>query len=101
LVDKHLKDLTTRLNAVSGSNENNEMTMYDDYYLDIGEQPPRFIYYRKVRWEKFSDWEKLTCYDPDETITQDELDFSLKLQLRVTPEERYQKEKRNYYWHEL
>jgi hypothetical protein len=38
--------------------------------------------------------------DFDDSVTQDELDYSLKHQLRMTPEQRYQREKSHYYWHE-
>ena len=108
-IDKHLKDLSDRINAAAfaeldkdkDKNLENAATEDDDYYLDRGERPPRFVYYKKVRREKYSDFEKLACFDPDETITQDELDFILKRQLRMTPEERYQRAKRHYYWHEL
>ena len=34
--------------------------------------------------------DRLTCEGVDKTITQDELDFSLKAKLRIPPEERYQ-----------
>ena len=44
---------------------------------------------------------RLICEDVDETITQDELDFGLKRWLRKTPEERYQEEKEDRYFHEL
>jgi len=40
-------------------------------------------------------------YDIDKTITQDELDYNLKAKLRVSPEERYQAEKRKWYFHKL
>jgi len=33
-IDKHLRDLSSRLNALSG--DNNELTKDDDYYLAIG-----------------------------------------------------------------
>jgi hypothetical protein len=36
----------------------------------------------------------------DSRTTQDELDFILKRNLRMPPEERYQREKAHWYWHE-
>ncbi len=102
-IDKHLKDLTTRLNAVSGSsNDNNEITRDDDYYLAIGSEPPRFAYYRQVRIERSNDeWKKKTLEAAYDSITQDELDFSLKRKLRTkSPEERYQYDKANWFFHE-
>ena len=55
-------------------------------------------------WEKLDDSTKEKCingYDSDKTITQDELDYNLKAKLRVSPEERYQAEKRNWYFYKL
>ena len=36
----------------------------------------------------------------DNRITQDELDFILNRNLRMSPEERYRREKAHWYWHE-
>ena len=78
------------------------LTKHDDeYYLDRGSEPPRFAYYRHVRAEE---WEALGHkpwdHEYDSRITQDELDFILKRNLRIPPEERYQREKAHWYWHE-
>jgi len=73
----------------------------DEYYLDIGSRPPRFLYYRHKRWEKLDEWGKLTNEGVDDTITQDELDYYLKANLRVPPEERYKHRKENWFFHEL
>jgi hypothetical protein len=75
----------------------------DDYYLDIGSEPPRFAYYIHIRIEKSNDEHRKKSNEAayDSTITQDELDYALKRKLRITPEARYQHEKRHYYWHEL
>ena len=92
-IDKHLRDLSDRLNAVSGSsNDNNEITRDDDYYLAIGSEPPRFAYYRQVRIDNPMTNGRRKHYEAVyESITQDELDYSLKGKLRVkSPEERYQ-----------
>lgn len=102
-IDKHLRDLSNRLNAVSGSsNDNNEITKDDDYYVAIGLEPPWFAYYRHVRaqeWQALGHkpWDHV--YDP--RITQGEIDYNLKEKLRVSPEERYQHEKRNWFFHDL
>jgi hypothetical protein len=74
---------------------------YDDqYYLDIGSEPPRFAYYRHVRankWETTSHGQS----EYDSTFTQDELDYALKREIRKTPEVRYQEEKANFLFHDL
>ena len=112
-IDKGLKDLDNACSLLESELElysNEQPTTVttttttikdDDYYLDRGERPSRFAYYAKVRWEKYSDWEKLTSFDPDETITHDELNFMLKRQLRIPPEERYRHNKANWFFHEL
>jgi hypothetical protein len=105
-IDKHLKGLSDRLNAVSASgdngNGNDSNVLTDDYYLAIGSEPPRFMYYRHVRAEE---WQalghKLWDHVYDHRITQDELDYYLKKKLRVSPEQRYQYEKQDWFFHEL
>jgi hypothetical protein len=42
-----------------------------------------------------------TCEDVYDSITQEELDWSLRQQLKVSPEERYQDMKKHWYAHEL
>lgn len=105
-VDRYAKDLSKKLDSFSNDNCNYddryELTKHDDeYYLDRGSEPPRFAYYRHIRAEE---WEALG-YKPwdeyDSRITQDELDFILKRNLRMPPEERYHAEKRNWYFHKL
>ena len=102
-IEKHLRGLSDRLNAVSGSsNDNNEITRDDDYYLAIGSEPPGFAYYRSVRaqeWQALGHRPRDHVYD--QRITQDELDFMLKKKLRVPPEQRYQHEKQNWFFHKL
>ena len=107
-VDRYAKDLYKRIDSFSNGNGNYDdddsygLTKHDDeYYLDRGEEPPRFAYYRHVRAEE---WEALghkeENHEYDSRITQDELDFILKRNLRIPPEERYQREKAHWYWHE-
>jgi hypothetical protein len=102
-IDKHLKDLSRKLDTFSGSRNNDEDNsdsygLYkhdDDYYLDIGLEPPRFAYYRHMRAEKWKASEhKASEYDHN--ITQDEMDYALKRNLRVPSEERYQHEKQHW-----
>ena len=107
-IDKYIKDLSKKLDSFSNGNGNYDeedsygLTKHDDeYYLDIGSEPPRFAYYRHVRAEE---WEALG-HKPwdreyDSRITQDELDFVLKRNLRMPSEERYQRKKAHWYWHE-
>ena len=100
-IDKHLKGLSDRLNAVSGSSDdNNEITTDDDYYLAIGSEPPRFAYYRQVRIERSNDeWRKKTLEAAYDSITQDDRLF-LKKKLREPPEQRYLREKGNWFFHD-
>jgi hypothetical protein len=101
-IDKHRRDLANRLNAVSGNDTNhNEITSDDDYYLAIGSEPPRFAYYRHVRAQEWKalghrPWDHVY----DNRITQDELDYNLKKELRISPEQRYQHRKTNWFFHE-
>jgi hypothetical protein len=102
-VDRYIKDLYKRLDTFSGNNNDDVYGLYkhnDDYHLDIGSEPPRFAYYRHIRAEKW----KALGHKPSEhndSITQDELDYALKRNLRIPPEKRYQCEKEQWYWHEL
>jgi hypothetical protein len=107
-IDKHVKDLSRRLDSVSGNGDSDEDDNYglydndDDYYLDIGSEPPRFAYYRRVRIEKSNDEYRKRSYEAAyDDITQDELNFSLKRKLRMMPEQRYQREKSNFLFHDL
>jgi hypothetical protein len=107
-VDRYAKDLSKKLDNFSNGNGNYDDDGYvlykhdDEYYLDRGSEPPRFAYYRHVRAEE---WKALGHkpwdHEYDNRITQDELDFILKRVLRIPPEERYQREKAHYYFHEL
>jgi hypothetical protein len=102
-IDKYIKDLSKRFEIFSGTGNNDEYDdsygLYkhdDDYYLDIGSEPPRFAYYRHIRAER----RKALGHKPseyDHSITQDELDYALKRDLRVPPEERYQYKKEHWY----
>jgi hypothetical protein len=71
----------------------------DDYYIETGSIPPRFLAYRRARWEKLDEWGQKTCQDVDKTITQDELDFGLKRHLGIPPEQSYQNGK-SWLFHE-
>lgn len=105
-IDKDLKDLANRLNFVvsstKGNNDGNSSRLQikdDEYYLSIGSEPPRFLYYGHVRakeWKALGHepWDGSNDDNHDRRITQDELDFILKRELRISPEERYQHRKR-------
>ncbi len=101
--DRYAKDLSEKIDNFSNIDDitNRILTKDDDYYIAIGSPPPRFLYYRHKRWEKLDEWGKLTNEGIDDTITQDELDYFLKANLRVPPEERYQHRKENWFFHEL
>jgi hypothetical protein len=106
-IDKSIDNLHERIDeiestAATNDNDNNYgPDKYDDeYYLDIGQEPPRFAYYRQARAEK---WEASNHKpsDYDTSITQDEIDFALKRELRKSPKQRYQEEKKDIVLHEL
>ena len=96
-IDKYVKSLWDKADNLAKTNEIIAATttaVYDDdYCIATGSTPIRFKAYRRARWEKLDDWGRLTCEDVDKTITQDELDFSLKRQFRIAPEDRYQHQK--------
>jgi hypothetical protein len=89
-IDKQIKDIADRLNAISNNGNGNGNN-------GNGRDPPRFYLYKEARSEK---WEATVPHAPSDyenTITEDELDYALKSKLRVTPEARFQREKRNWY----
>ena len=94
-----------KMRVIDRDDNNNEKQHDDEYYLDIGKQPPRFAYYRHVRWEKLDEERKEKIghgYAIDSTITQEELDYGLKMVLKhTTPEQRYQYKKQDIIFHEL
>ena len=105
-IDKQVRNISNKLDSIS-NNGNGKYKHHEDgddgdeYYLSIDSEPPRFLYYRQVRAEK---WEASGPHGPseyDDSITQDELDYALKWRLRMSPEQRYQMEKSRYYFHEL
>ena len=106
-IDKFVNQLWNKANNLATATNNEiDPTNHDndDYYIyhdKTGSVPPRFLAYRHARWEKLDDRGKLTCQDVDKTITQDELDFMLKRYLAVSPEQRYQDQKANRFFHEL
>jgi hypothetical protein len=111
-VDKYAKDVFKKLDGFSSSDggnghhhnngdNNNGIIIIkdDDYYYERGLEPPRFAYYRYKRAKKCDAWGNKTYEDIYETITQDELDYGLKRELAVPPEQRYQHEKQNWLFH--
>src|SRR4051794_22136573 len=98
--------MSDRIDSISNGNGHDEDDSYglhkhdDQYYLDVGRDPPRFVYYRHVRAEKWDALEDKPS-ECDHSITQDELDYRLKERLRMTPEQRYQYEKASFLFHDL
>ena len=92
-------------NSSSDDRRNDEMIIVydDDYYLVRGLTPPRILYYRYYRAEKWKalGHKPLLDEDYDHSITEEELDFILKRELWLSPEERYQAEKTNFLFHDL
>jgi hypothetical protein len=62
-------------------------------------EPHRFSDYRHARAKKTAPAIGLTYEDVYDTITQEELDWKLRRQLKVSPEQRYQHGKYHWYSH--
>jgi hypothetical protein len=73
----------------------------DDIETQQYGEPHRFHIYRAARCKKTAPAIGKTCEDVYDSITQEELDWSLRQQLKVSPEERYQDMKKHWYAHEL
>jgi hypothetical protein len=102
-IDRYIKAVARRLdNVIANSNgdrngnshNDDDLIIYDDeYYIDRGDFPPRFAYYRHVT-------KKLNL--PHEfVVTSDELNYGMKGMLRMSPEDRYQSKKANFLFHDL
>jgi hypothetical protein len=111
-IDKTLNNLAERLSVFDGNdddNDNSETTQQeelDDIETERYGEPHRFHIYRKARAKKTApallmDGDGFTYEDVYDTITQEELDWFLKQQLKVSPEDRYQNAKKHWYTHEL
>jgi hypothetical protein len=102
-LSKRLDRLDSPANGGNGNGKANngiDSSDNDEYYLAIGSEPDRFAYYRYIRVKYATDeWRKQTCEAVYDSVTQDELDYSLKRKLRMTPEQRYEQKKRNYFFH--
>ncbi|HEY7570580.1 MAG TPA: hypothetical protein VH796_04345 [Nitrososphaeraceae archaeon] len=95
-VDRYAKDLFKKLEDYNFSNDSE---YDDDYYIEIGSEPSRFADYRAARAKITDAFGNKTYEDVWDSITQDESDFYLKMNLRVNPEDRYQDKKKAWYFH--
>ena len=68
----------------------------DEYHIQMGTTPPRFEYYKQIRKDNpiSENW-----WDYDARETMDELNFTLKARLHISPEERYRMAKERWEWH--
>ena len=66
----------------------------DQYYFRNNIDPPRFAYYEQVRKQSHPN-----SWDYDARTTMDELDFHLRKQLSISPEERYRSRKEGWLFH--
>jgi hypothetical protein len=100
-IDKYIKDLSKKLDNFS--NGNGLQIIKDDvYYIDREDTPPWFVYHDiAIRERREKAGRKLGLHEYDHSITQDQLDFILKRELRPSPEQRYQHEKANFLFHDL
>lgn len=71
----------------------------DDIETHQNGEPHRFSDYRAARSKKTAPAVGLTYEDVYDTITQEELDWELRQQLKVSPEDRYQHQKKHWYSH--
>jgi hypothetical protein len=110
--DKVLDRLTKRLdNLICGSSPvskrdviiSNKTTQQELYGIETQKygEPLRFSDYRHARCKKTKPAVGITCEDMYDTITQEELDWSLRQQLKVSPEDRYQHGKEHWYSHPM
>jgi hypothetical protein len=79
-VDRYVKDLCKKLddyNFSSGNGNGNEYN--DDYFIEIGSEPPRFADYRAARAKITDAFGNKTFEDVWDSITQDESDYYLKM----------------------
>jgi hypothetical protein len=77
-VDRYAKDLSKKIdNYFVSSGNGNEYD--DDYYIEIGSEPPRFADYRRARAKITDAFGNKTYEDVWESITQDESDYYLKM----------------------
>ena len=97
--DRYAKDLFKQLDNYNSSN-GNDNEYDDDYYLEIGSEPPRFADYRAARAKITDAFGNKTYEDVWDSITQDESDHYLKMNLMISPEDRYQRKKKAWYFHE-
>jgi hypothetical protein len=117
-IDKSVQSMLKRLENIlpgsSGSSkwdddtDRKETTQeeLDDIETEQYGEPHRFHIYRHARAKKTApallmDGDGFTYEDVYDTITQEELDWQLRQQLKVSPEDRYQHEKKHWYSHEL
>jgi hypothetical protein len=115
-IDKSVNDMLKRLdNIILGSSATSSSTKWnlnfaegkkttqeelDDIETEQYGEPHRFHIYRKARAKKTAPAVGLTYEDVYDSITQEELDWSLRQQLKVSPEQRYQHGKYHWYSHE-
>ena len=82
--DRYAKDLAKKLEDYNSS-KGNDNEYDDDYYLEIGSEPPRFAGYRAARAMITDAFGNKTFEDVWDSITQDESDYYLKMKLRRSP----------------
>ena len=85
-IDKLARHVFRKLDSFNREEINDSHENYDDdYYIRINGVPPRFELYRKAKLD-----------DVDYTVTIDELNFGLKRELAITPEQRYLRKKAQF-----
>lgn len=99
-----INNLCRRLDSLDtgNGNDNSNSNSDDEYYLDLGIEPSRFAYYRQVMIELCTDEHRKRLFEcVNDSVTYDELDYYLKANLMVPPEQIYQDKKEPWYFHEL
>jgi hypothetical protein len=113
-IDKYIKAVARRLDniVIANGNDSNgngndhdeeEVIIKDDeYYISLGvgglqaREPPMFLYYDYIREKKLG----LKNLDQERRPTLDELEFFLKRNLAEPPEQRYQRRKESFLFHD-
>ena len=98
-VDRYIRDLFKKLDNFNLSSGNGNEYHDDDYFIEIGSEPPRFADYRAARAKITNAFGDKTYEDVWDSITQDESNYYLKMNLRMSPEDRYQHKKKAWYFH--
>jgi hypothetical protein len=99
--DKQIRDVFARLNRLLPASGNGGNGKANNGISSGDDDEFRMAYYRYYRINNSTDeYRKKTAEAAYDSITQDELDYNLKKELIISPEQRYQHRKANWFFHE-